>query len=81
MSTADAIKAHIEAVLKGATIHISSRDDKHFEGVVISSSFEGQSLIEQHRLVMESLTPLFASTLHAFKLKTYTPEQWSSQQQ
>ncbi|MEM7175239.1 MAG: BolA/IbaG family iron-sulfur metabolism protein [Chlamydiota bacterium] len=77
MSTSDEIKACIQSLLDDAEIHVTSGDEKHFEGIVVSAHFEGKSLIDQHRLVMEPLSQLFASTLHAFKLKTYTPTQWA----
>ena len=80
MPSQDEIKTCIQKLLSDAEIHITSKDEKHFEGVVISLYFEGKSLIEQHRLVMQSLSHLFASTLHAFKLKTYTPTQWAQNQ-
>ena len=80
MPTLNEIKTCIKTLLNDAEIHITSRDGKHFEGIVISMQFEGKSLIEQHRLVMQPLSQLFKSTLHAFKLKTYTPAKWTQAQ-
>ncbi|MCB1084828.1 MAG: BolA family transcriptional regulator [Chlamydiia bacterium] len=55
-------------------------DGLHFEAVVISPSFEGLSLVEQHQMVMGSLKGLFDSSLHALSLKTYTPQDWEKKQ-
>ena len=49
----------------------------HFEMRVVTPSFEGKSLIEQHQLVYAPLRDLLQTgELHALTLKTYSPEQW-----
>ena len=53
-------------------------DGAHLEASVISESFVGMSLVEQHRQVMQPLKKAFAGELHALALKTYTPEKWAS---
>ncbi|MDE0936126.1 MAG: BolA/IbaG family iron-sulfur metabolism protein [Mariniblastus sp.] len=55
-------------------------DGAHLEATVISDSFVGMSLIDQHRQVMQPLKEAFAGNLHALALKTYTPEKWASAQ-
>jgi len=55
-------------------------DGAHFEATVISETFVGMSLVNQHRQVMQSLKNAFAGDLHALALKTYTPEKWASAQ-
>jgi acid stress-induced BolA-like protein IbaG/YrbA len=49
----------------------------HFEARVVSASFVGQSMVEQHQRVYGPLKDLLATgELHALALKTYSPEQW-----
>ena len=55
-------------------------DGAHLEATVISESFVGMSLVNQHRQVMQSLKDAFGGDLHALALKTYTPEKWASAQ-
>ena len=55
-------------------------DGAHLEATVISDSFVGMSLVDQHRQVMQPLKEAFAGNLHALALKTYTPEKWASAQ-
>ena len=55
-------------------------DGAHFEATVISETFVGMPLVDQHRQVMQSLKNAFAGDLHALALKTYTPEKWASAQ-
>jgi monothiol glutaredoxin len=48
---------------------------------IISEMFTDLPLIKQHQRVMEALEqPLSSGRLHAVTLKTYTQEQWRSQQ-
>ena len=55
-------------------------DGVHFEASVISESFVGMPLVQQHRQVMLALKEAFAGDLHALALKTYTPEKWAKTQ-
>lgn len=54
-------------------------DQTHLEALIICSSFEGKGLLEQHRMVMNSLKEQFNSSLHALALKTYTLDEWENQ--
>jgi transcriptional regulator, BolA protein family len=48
---------------------------------VVSSAFEGKSLIQQHQLVYRAVGAAMASeAIHALSLKTYTPESWAAGQ-
>jgi acid stress-induced BolA-like protein IbaG/YrbA len=67
------VKALIEAGLPGATVEVSG-DGRHFEAVVVSAAFEGKSLIQRHRMVMEAVKSEIASDqLHALSIKAQTP--------
>jgi acid stress-induced BolA-like protein IbaG/YrbA len=69
----DRVKALIEAGLPDAKVDVSG-DGRHFEAVVVSAAFEGKSLIQRHRMVMEAVKAEIASDeLHALSIKTETP--------
>ena len=76
----------IEEIILGAVpdaevmVRDPMNDGAHFEATVISESFVGMSLVNQHRQVMQSLKDAFTGDLHALALKTYTPEKWASAQ-
>jgi acid stress-induced BolA-like protein IbaG/YrbA len=73
------IKDIILSSLDDAEVHVHDprSDGMHLEAVIISSRFENLSLLDQHRMVMESLKTHFDDqSLHALKLKTYSPKQW-----
>jgi stress-induced morphogen len=74
------LKARLEQALPGATIEIrdTTGTGDHFEARVVSPSFTGLSMVQQHQAVYAPLKDLLATgELHALALKTYTPEQWS----
>lgn len=48
--------------------------------VVVSPKFEGKPLLQRHRLVNGALEEEL-KTIHAFSMKTLTPEQWEKQNQ
>ena len=73
------LKRRIEQSLPGAEveIHDTTGTGDHFEARVVSATFVGKSLIEQHQQVYAPLQDLLKTgELHALALKTYSPEQW-----
>jgi acid stress-induced BolA-like protein IbaG/YrbA len=69
----------IKEKLPSSEVYINANDGVHLEAIVISSVFEGISLVKQHQMVMLSLKEHFNSQeLHALALKTYTPESWEN---
>lgn len=79
----DQIKQVIEQKLPGAQVSIRDLTGTadHWEVWVVSDSFRGKSMLEQHRLVKGFFEADIASgVLHAFSLKTYTPEEWAKKQ-
>lgn len=50
----------------------------HFQARVVSPSFEGKGMVEQHRMVYAPLqAELGSGALHALALSTYTPGEWA----
>jgi acid stress-induced BolA-like protein IbaG/YrbA len=69
----DAVKRLIEAGIPGASVEVTG-DGRHFEATVVSDQFEGKSLIQQHRMVKDTVKAQIASDeLHALSIKTRTP--------
>ncbi len=69
------IKYIIEKAIPNSTVFVRG-DGVHFEATVISSAFEGKTLVEQHQMVYNSLGEAMREQIHALSLKTYTPKQW-----
>ena len=50
----------------------------HYQTVVVSPSFAGKMMIEQHRMVMGLVqAEIDSGEVHALTMKTYTPEQFN----
>jgi|TARA_B110000238_G_C16135839_1_gene443614 acid stress-induced BolA-like protein IbaG/YrbA len=56
---------------------IVTGDGGKYEATVISTAFEGLSMIKEHQLVYKTVNAQIASgELHALTIKAYTPEEW-----
>jgi acid stress-induced BolA-like protein IbaG/YrbA len=70
----------IRAGMPEAQVQVTG-DGRHFEATVISPVFAGKSLIQKHRMVMETVKQQIASDeLHALSIKAYTPEEMAPSQ-
>ncbi len=62
--------------------HVEIRDltgtSDHWQVTVVSPVFEGKSMIDQHRMVKAFFeADIMSGAVHAFSLKTFTPEEWA----
>lgn len=73
------LKAKIESMkpeTKAVITDLTGTQD-HYAAVIVSTMFEGKSMIEQHRMIMEFLkAEIDSGEVHALTMKTYTPEQY-----
>ena len=79
MISPEEIKTTLEKALPGATIAVQdlTGGGDHFQVLVVSPSFEGKGLVDQHQMVYGALRESLGNErIHALSLKTYTPEQW-----
>lgn len=81
--------AEIEARLRGALVasHVEVEDESrlhaghgatggHYRAVVVSERFAGLSRVAAQRLVYDALGDWMQGPIHAFAVRTFTPEQW-----
>jgi len=70
------IVAYIKKALPDADVSIKdlAGDGDHYSATVVSSAFEGLSMVRQHQLVYASLQGHMGTTLHALALETKTPD-------
>jgi stress-induced morphogen len=77
----DDVEAVIESALEDADATVTHARDKHDEdhlaATVVSPTFEGCSLVEQHQQVYDSLEDHMTTDIHALELSTYTPEEYA----
>ena len=57
-----------------------SGDGAHWYATIVSTSFEGQRLIQRHQKVYATLGGrIQTNEVHALSMKTYTPAEWANQ--
>ncbi len=70
------IEAMIIEALPDAVIEIQdlAGDGDHYAAKIISSAFEGKSMVQQHQIVYAALKGKMGGELHALALTTATPK-------
>jgi len=54
-----------------------SGDGRHFEALIVSRAFEGQSRVRRHQLVYAALGDRMREEVHALSMNTLTPEEFA----
>jgi acid stress-induced BolA-like protein IbaG/YrbA len=71
----DQIRTYIQNGLECDHVEVSG-DGHHFEAVVVSHLFRGKPKVQQHQLVYKALGDRMREEIHAFSMRTLTPEEW-----
>lgn len=74
------VKELIQTAIPNAHVEVvdMTGGKDHFQILVVSNEFKGKLLIDQHRLVQQSLeSALNDGRIHAVQIKTETPESWA----
>ena len=87
------MRAEIEARLRHAlaAVHVEVEDESrlhaghgasggHYRALVVSERFAGLSRVAAQRLVHDALGAWMGAEIHAFAVRTITPEQWRAEQ-
>ena len=75
--TSDELQSIISSALPCEHIELSG-DGQHWYAVIVSSTFEGQRLIQRHQKVYATLGGrIQTNEVHALSMKTYTPAEWA----
>ncbi len=72
MSLSQSIHDEIVGALEGAEVEVMSEDEVHFYVTVVYSGFEGKPLLQQHKMVYDTLSEQLKTTVHALSLHTST---------
>ena len=73
------IEALISGGLSCAQVKVLSEDKTHFEALVVSEEFAGQSRIRRHQMIYGTLGALMGREIHAMSIQALTPEEWAAQ--
>lgn len=75
------VELMIKAKLPDAQVEVQdlTGGGDHLQAIVVSSEFEGKTLVKQHQMVYAAVQgPMASEAIHALALKTYTPEEWKT---
>ena len=84
MISPDQVEAMIKAEIPDAQVQVQdlTGGGDHLQAIVVSSQFEGKSLVKQHQLVYGALRQAMATeAIHALALKSNPPEAWNASRQ
>jgi BolA protein len=76
----DLAPAYLEVKNESGMHNVPPGSETHFKVLVVSSAFDGLSLVARQRKVNALLREEFAAGLHALSLRALTPEQWEREQ-
>ena len=73
---------HLDIINESSNHNVPSGSESHFKVVVVSSSFDGVSLLERHRMINSCLAAELegasgAPGIHALSIIAKTPDQWA----
>ena len=80
MMPIDDLKKIIETAIPGARVLVRDLNGglDHFHVEVVSETFRGKTLIEQHQMVQKPLrAAIDDDRIHALTIKTYLPESYA----
>ena len=80
MLSATQLESYIIEHLACDYIKVLGDDGTHFEAVIVSSAFEGKTMIQQHQLVYAALGDRMKVEIHALSMRTLTPAKWAEMQ-
>jgi acid stress-induced BolA-like protein IbaG/YrbA len=71
----DDIRRYIADGLACEVLEVAG-DGQHFEALIVSAAFEGQSRIARHQLVYAALGDRMKQEIHALSMRTLTPSEY-----
>jgi len=73
----ETLRALLSSQLKDCQVTVNSEDNHHFDAVIISQHFTSHNTLERQQMVYKIVGDVIKSgELHAFSMKTYTPQEW-----
>jgi BolA family transcriptional regulator, general stress-responsive regulator len=70
--------AHLEVRDDSGQHAVPKGSESHWALLIVSGAFEGLSRVARHRAVYGALAPELEAGIHALKLETFTPSEWSA---
>jgi acid stress-induced BolA-like protein IbaG/YrbA len=79
----DQVRSLIQKGIKDSSVEVidTTGTSDHFSVIVISDSFKGLSLIEQHQMVYKSVGDYMTKEIHALEIKTSTKDAFKTKRE
>ena len=75
---ASEVKSCIEQAIPDAEVTVSA-DGNKYTAIVVSSAFEGMTMIAEQKMVYAAVNEHIQSgAIHALTIRAYTPEEWEA---
>ncbi len=78
MLSAEQVRNYILQGLPCDYVAVKGDDGQHFEAIIVSATFAGKNMVQQHQLVYKALGGRMQGEIHALSMRTFTPEAWSA---
>lgn len=75
----ETIRQLIANGLPDAHVEVAGADGVHFEALVVSAQFVGQSTLARHRQVYAALGARMGTEIHALAVRALTPDEYATQ--
>ena len=76
--TPEDIQRYIAESLDCETVEVTG-DGRHFDALIVSAAFDGQSRIARHQQVYAALGDRMRQEIHALSMRTLTPAEFDLQ--
>lgn len=74
----DDVKSFIEQGMPCDLVAVEG-DGHHFEALIVSREFIGESRVRRHQRVYQALGDRMREEIHALSMRTLTPEEWRTE--
>ncbi|MBD3647120.1 MAG: BolA/IbaG family iron-sulfur metabolism protein [Pseudomonadales bacterium] len=67
---------HLEVINESGSHNVPPGSESHFKVILVSDEFEGNKLVQRHRLINKALSNELDGPVHALAIHAYTEEEW-----
>ena len=78
MADRKSIEEAIRGAIECSHVDVRGDDGVHFEALIVSPAFAGQSRVRRHQMVYAALGSRMHEEIHALSMQTLSPEEWAS---
>ena len=77
MADRKSIEEAIRGAIECSHVDVRGDDGVHFEALIVSPAFAGQSRVRRHQMVYAALGDRMREEIHALSMQTLSPDEWT----